>query len=52
MLEVEIHVRVVINEDHRFSLDMTKSANSKIKNIAEDLAELLGQQKYGLTFFY
>jgi len=31
---------------------MKKSANDKIKSIAEELAELLGLSKYALTFFF
>jgi hypothetical protein len=52
LTEVEINIRVVMSEDKRFSLNIKKAANDKIKAIAEELAELLGLSKYALTFFY
>lgn len=41
-----------MSEDKRFTLVVKKSTNDKIKNIAEELAELLNVTKYSLTFFY
>ena len=52
MTEVDLSIRVVINEDKRFSLIIKKLANDKIKMVAEELAELLNLSKYSLTFFF
>ena len=51
-VEVEVPIRVVISEDKRFSVTLRRSANDKLKMLAEDLGELLGMSKYSLTFFY
>ena len=45
-------MRVVINEDKKFSIILKKPANDKIKAIAEELSELCELSKYSLTFFY
>ena len=50
--EVEINVRVVVGEDQRFSISIKKNTNAKIKQISEDIADLINTPKYGLTFFY
>ena len=50
--EVEINVRIVVSEDSRFSITIKKSTNAKIKQISEDLCELIDTPKYGMTFFY
>jgi hypothetical protein len=52
LTEVELSIRVVIEEDKRFSLITKRQANDKIKVVAEELAELLSLSKYALTFFY
>ena len=43
---------MVISEEKRFSVILNKSANDKIKTIAEELEQLIDVPKYGLTFFY
>jgi hypothetical protein len=50
--EVEVHIRVLISEDKRFTLTLRRPANDKVKVLAEDLGELLSLSKYALTFFY
>jgi hypothetical protein len=51
-LEVEVSIRVIMSEDKKFSIILQKGANDKIKQVAEELSELLSISKYGLTFFY
>lgn len=51
-IEVEVPIRVVISEDKRFSLNLKRPSNDKLKLLAEDLGELLGLSKYALTFFF
>lgn len=41
-----------MNEDKKFSIILQKNANDKIKQVAEELSELLGVSRYHLTFFY
>lgn len=50
--EVEVKVRILISEDKRFTLSMRRPANDKIKQLADDLGELLNLTRYALTFFY
>ncbi len=52
MTEIELSIRVLISEDKRFSLILKTQTNDKIKNIAEEIGELLNLSKYALTFFY
>ena len=39
--EIEINVRVIIDEDSRFSITIKKNTNAKIKQISEDISELI-----------
>jgi hypothetical protein len=52
LTEVEVSVRVIMDEEKRFSIILKRAANDKIKSIAEELAELLAISKYSLTFFF
>ena len=45
-------VRILISEDKRFTLSMKRPANDKIKQLADDLGDLLNLTRYALTFFY
>jgi hypothetical protein len=50
--EVEVKVRILISEENRFTLSLKRPANDKIKQLADDLGELLNLTRYALTFFY
>ena len=50
--EVEVKVRILISEEKRFTLSIKRPANDKIKQLADDLGELLNLTRYALTFFY
>ena len=52
LTEVEVSIRVIMDEEKRSSIILKKAANDKIKSIAEELAELLAISKYSLTFFF
>lgn len=52
LAEIEVGVRVIMDEEKRFSIILKRPANDKIKSIAEELAELLAISKYSLTFFF
>lgn len=41
-----------MDEDKRVSLILNKQANDKIKQVAEEIADLEGISKYSITFFY
>lgn len=49
--EVEINVRLVISEEKKITIVMKKGSNDSIKQVAEELANILGISKYELTFF-
>jgi hypothetical protein len=50
--EVEISVRVVMSEEKRFTTVLRSNANSKIKDLEEDLTDLLSMPKYSMAFFF
>ena len=50
--EVEVAIRVVLSEEKRFTLNLIRPANDKLKILAEDIGQLVGLSKYALTFFY
>lgn len=50
--EVEISVRVLMSEEKRFTTVIRKHSNSKIKDLEEDLTEILNLPKYSLAFFF
>lgn len=51
-IEVEVVMRVMVSEEKRFTLKLTRPANDKMKVLAEDVGELLNLTRYELTFFY
>jgi hypothetical protein len=50
--EVDLAIRVVASEEKRFTLNIKRPANDKLKTLAEDVGLLVGLTKYSLTFFY
>ena len=52
LTEVEVSIRVIIEDDKRQSIIITCPSNEKIKSIAEELSDLLTISKYSLTFFF
>ncbi len=51
-IEVEIGIRVVVSEEKRFTLKLIRPANDKMKELAEDVGDLLDLTRYELTFFF
>jgi hypothetical protein len=50
--QVEISVRVVMSEEKRFTTVLRSNSNSKIKDLEEDLTDLLSMPKYSMAFFF
>ena len=45
-------IRVVVSEEKRFTLKLKRPANDKMKELAEDVGDLLNLTRYELAFFY
>ena len=41
-----------MSEENRFTLKLKRPANDKMKELAEDIGDLLNLTRYELTFFY
>lgn len=41
-----------MSEEKRFTMVIRKNANSKIKDLEEDLTDILSMPKYSLAFFF
>ena len=50
--EVDLAIRVVASEEKRFTLNIRRPANDKLKTLAEEIGLLVGLTKYSLTFFF
>ena len=45
-------MRVIASETNTFSLTLTRGVNDKIQDVAEEVSELIGENKYTLSFLY
>ena len=43
---------MVISEEKRFTLKLKRPSNEKLKNLAEDIGDIVNLTRYELTFFY
>jgi len=48
----DLNVRVVFEEGEKFSLTVKRQANDNLMALAEELSELLTENKYKFSFFY
>ena len=51
-LQVTLTIRVVASEEKKFTISMKRNANDKFMDVAKEMADFLGESKYGLSFFY
>jgi len=42
----------VASETKKFTLKMKRSANDKLLDVSKELANLLNENRYGLSFYY
>ena len=50
--QVEITARIVLSEEQKFTLIIKRPAGDKLKQVAEEISEIVGISKYKLTFFF
>lgn len=50
-MNVDIQVRVILNETSKSTIKIKVSINDKVQKIAEVIAELFGETKYSISLF-
>ena len=49
---MNLTIRVVASEEKKLTIKMKRNANDKLMDVAKEMADFLGESKYGLSFFY
>jgi hypothetical protein len=49
---VFLNIRVVASETKKFTLKLKKGANDKLLDVSKEIANLLNENRYGLSFYY
>lgn len=49
---VDISLRVIVKEDNIFFITLKRNADDTLMDVAAELAEMLNENKYELTFFF
>jgi len=50
--KVEISIRIAFGEDNTYSLNLFVSPNLTMRELAEEISDYVGKQKYNMSFFY